>query len=70
MNEFLHREEGELLHHRTLADYILSVGEKAAALMTETVNDTLRKNNFDPNQPGLWTSGGLRLCRQPQPDAG
>lgn len=48
MNEFLHREEGERFHHRTLADYIHAEGKKASALMMEKAKDILKKNNFDP----------------------
>ncbi len=47
MNEFLHRDDDDRFHHRTIADYIHGEGEKATELVMIKAKDVLVKNNFD-----------------------
>ena len=49
LNRVMHRDEGELFHHRTLADHAESVGRCVSKVLSDTASTILSSNGFDPD---------------------
>ncbi len=49
LNRVMHRDEGALFHHRTIADHAQSVGRRVAKVLADTASSILSANRFDPD---------------------
>ena len=49
LNRVMHRGEGELFHHRTIADHAESVGGRVSTALSDTATSILSSNGFDPD---------------------
>jgi hypothetical protein len=45
----MHRDEGSLFHHRTIADHAESVGGRVSKALSDTASSILCSNRFDPD---------------------
>ena len=48
LNRVMHRDKGELFHHRTIADHAESVSKRVSKVLSDTASSILRANDFDP----------------------
>jgi len=49
LNRVMHRDEGTLFHHRTIADHAESVGGRVSKALSDTASSILCSNGFDPD---------------------
>jgi hypothetical protein len=49
LNRVMHRDEGDLFHHRTIADHAKSVGRRVAGVLSDRASSILCANGFDPD---------------------
>jgi len=49
LNRAMHRDEGELFRHRTIADHGESVGRRVSKALSDTASSILSANGFDPD---------------------
>jgi hypothetical protein len=49
LNRVMHRDEGTLFHHRTIADHAESVGGRVSKALSDTASSILCANGFDPD---------------------
>ncbi len=49
LNRVMHRDEGALFHHRTMADHAESVGRRVSEALSDTASSILSSNGFDPD---------------------
>lgn len=49
LNRVMHRDEGELFCHRTIADHAESVGRRVSKALSDTASSILCSNGFDPD---------------------
>ena len=49
LNRVMHRDEGALFHHRTMADHAESVGRRVSEALSDTASSILCSNGFDPD---------------------
>ncbi|MBI9093917.1 MAG: hypothetical protein JEY71_03435 [Sphaerochaeta sp.] len=49
LNRVMHRDEGELFHHRTIADHAESVGLRVSKALSDTASTILCSHAFDPD---------------------
>ena len=48
LNQVMHRDEGEIFHHRTIAGHAESVSKRVSKVLSDTAFSILRANEFDP----------------------